>query len=206
LLLLSTTEGIHCIHPADGSERWRIDNVRPHGHLVVMGNRLVALGGRQTLNPDANLLNHRGGALGHPVCWELTADGTKQAWQRDDLITDGSKWAYRLDDQHVAVLHWVHEKVGDRWQAKQIELRVLDVATGKDCAEPVSALGLLTSNATRNGYGIAAGGTVIFENDMSHAHHDFFSIRPLDVRPTFSWFGNQRMRPPPRTTVTWSSQ
>jgi outer membrane protein assembly factor BamB len=201
LLLLSTTEGIHCIDPADGSELWRLDGVRPHGHLVVMGDRLVALGGRQPLNPDANLLSHRGGALGHPVCWELTADGAKQAWQRNDLITDGSKWAYRLDEQHVAVLHWTHERTDDRKQAKEIELRVLDIATGKGCAEPVSALGLLSSNATRNGYGIAAGGVVIFENDMSHAHHDFFSIRPLNTGAAFSaiW------KPPHPTTTAYDS-
>ena len=201
LLLLSTTAGILCLDPADGSRRWRIEGVRPHGHLVVIGDRLLALGGKQPIGPDASLLNHRGGALGHPVCWSLAADGARESWQRDDLVTDGSKWAYRLDGRHVAVLHWSVKQVGGRARTTGIELRVLDLLSGKDRTGPVSAYGLLTSNATRNGYGIAAGGTVILENDMSHAHHDFFSIRPLDAGASFSpvW------RPPHPTTTAYDS-
>jgi hypothetical protein len=201
LLLLSTTAGILCLDPADGSERWRIEGVRPHGHLVVIGDRLLALGGKQALRDGGSPLNHRGGALGHPVCWTLTGDGARETWERADLVTDGSKWAYRLDDRHVAVLHWSVKQVGRRLKSSGVELRVLDLDNGEDRADPVSAYGLLASNATRNGYGIAAGGAVILENDMSHAHHDFFSIRPLDAGAAFSalW------KPPHATTTAYDS-
>ncbi len=201
LLLLSTTTGILCLDPIDGSTRWGIDEVTPQGHLTVIGDRLVALGGKKRLNAESNPLGHRGGALGHPVCWHLTGNGARQLWQRDNLVTDGSKWAYRLDGRRVAVLHWAQEREGRVKRTTAVELRVLDLATGKDLAKPVSAMDLFASNATRNGYGIATDGVVIFESDISHAYHDFFSIFPLATIASFSgvW------KPPHPTTTAYDS-
>ncbi len=196
-LLLSTSEGVLCLDPASGKEQWRIKSVIPHGHLVVIGDRLVALGGVQAVNPEGNLMGHRGGVFGHPVCWQLTDSGAREVWRRDDLTTDAAKWAFRLDGRHVAVLDWAIDGAGRSRKARGVVLRVLDVATGKDATKPISA----PVNGTRNGYGMAAEQTVILEADMSHAHHDFLGVRPAMEGAAFlsPW------TPPHATTTAYDS-
>lgn len=196
-LLLSTSEGMLCLDPANGKEQWRIASVIPHGHLVVVGDRLIALGGVKALNPEGNPMGHRGGVFGHPVCWELADAGAREAWRRDDLTTDAAKWAFRLDERRVAVLDWSIEGAGRGRKIRGVALRVLDLASGKDLAKPVSA----PVKGTRNGYGIAAEGTVILEADMSHAHHDFLGVRPLAKGAAFS----ASWTPPHATTTAYDS-
>ena len=95
-LVLSTSEGVLCLDLTGGKEQWRIAGAIPHGHLVVVGDRLVGLGGVGAINPEANLMGHRGGVFGHHLLAPKPATGISRL-PRSGAVYDRSRYYYGAD-------------------------------------------------------------------------------------------------------------